>query len=57
LALMRAEERGGEALAELVRRQGVTHAKLPPVVLADLPAWCWPLVVGGEACAAAVAQR
>jgi len=45
LVLMCAEERGGEALAELVRRQGVTHAMLPPVVLADLPRgagrWWW----------------
>ena len=58
LVLMCAEERGGEALAELVRRQGVTHATLPPVVLADLPAVALEtLVVAGEACAAALAQR
>ena len=56
--VMCADERGGEALAELVRRQGVTHATLPPVVLADLPAvGLATLVVAGEACAAAVAER
>ncbi|HEX3758843.1 MAG TPA: amino acid adenylation domain-containing protein, partial [Kofleriaceae bacterium] len=53
-----ADERGGDALADLVRRHGVTHATLPPVVLADLPAVALEtLVVAGEACPAAVAKH
>ena len=38
LILMAADDRGGEALGNLIRGQGVTHATLPPVVLADLAA-------------------
>jgi len=32
-----AAERSGTALAKLIREQNVTHATLPPVLLADLP--------------------
>jgi nonribosomal peptide synthetase DhbF len=45
---------GGQALAEILQRHGVTHAMLPPAVLAGLPADATPalrcLVVGGDAC-------
>src|SRR5262249_38598512 len=35
LVLIPPEERGGAGLAGLIRAQGVTHATLPPVLLAD----------------------
>src|SRR5207249_218364 len=45
-------ERTGDALAQLIRTQRVTHATLPPVLLADLPEDLplRTLVVAGEAC-------
>ena len=49
LILLAADDRGGEALGNLIRGQGVTHATLPPVVLARLGPrtcrcrrWWWP---------------
>ena len=59
LVLMAADDRGGEALGNLIRDQGVTHATLPPVVLADLPAELplQTLVVAGEACSAELVER
>ena len=47
-----AEERGGDALARLIREQHVTHATLPPVLLADLPEDLplATLVVAGDIC-------
>ncbi|CAN7571794.1 amino acid adenylation domain-containing protein [Pseudoduganella sp. LjRoot289] len=42
------------ALDELVRAHGVTHAFLPPALLAGLPDFAWPalqhLVTGGDVC-------
>ena len=59
LILMAADDRGGEALGNLIRDQGVTHATLPPVVLADLPAELplQTLVVAGEACSPELVER
>ena len=59
LILMAADDRGGEALGNLIRGQGVTHATLPPVVLADLAADLplQTLVVAGEACSAELVER
>ena len=59
LVLMAADDRGGEALGTLIRDQGVTHATLPPVVLADLPAELplQTLVVAGEACSPELVER
>ena len=59
LILMAADDRGGEALGNLIRDQGVTHATLPPVVLVDLPAELplQTLVVAGEACSAELVER
>ena len=59
LILMAADDRGGEALGNLIRGQGVTHATLPPVVLADLPADLplQTLVVAGEACSPELVER
>ncbi len=53
------EQRGGEALTELIRTQNVTHATLPPVLLPDLPEDLplQTLVVAGEAVSADEAQR
>src|SRR5262249_12586303 len=52
-------ERSGAGLAGLIRAQGVTHATLPPVLLADLPTDLplSTLVVAGEACPAAEVAR
>src|SRR5262249_53346278 len=52
-------ERSGDGLARLIREQGVSHATLPPVLLADLPADLplATLVVAGEACPAAEVGR
>ena len=57
--ILRADESGGEALGDLIRSQGVTHATLPPVVLADLPADLplGTLIVAGEACPADLVER
>ena len=52
LVLIAPDKRGGDALARLIREQKITHATLPPVLLADLPADLplATLVVAGEAC-------
>ncbi len=60
LVLTAADARGGDALARLMRAQGVTQATLPPALLAELPADDLPLrtlVVAGEACSADVVAR
>ena len=59
LVLMAPGQRSGDALARLIRAQDVTHATLPPALLADLPADLplQTLVVAGEACAAEVVAR
>ena len=59
LILMAADDRGGEALGNLIRGQGVTHATLPPVVLGDLAADLplQTLVVAGEACSPELVER
>jgi nonribosomal peptide synthetase DhbF len=53
------EERSSHALAEFIRSRGVTHATLPPAVLANLPEDLplEALIVAGEACSAALAIR
>ena len=52
-------ERSGDALARLIREQNVTHATLPPVLLAglseDLP--LETLIVAGDACSADMVAR
>ena len=57
--ILRSDESGGQALGTLIRDQGVTHATLPPVVLADLPAELplQTLVVAGEACSPELVER
>ena len=59
LILTASDERGGEALGNVIRAQGVTHATLPPVVLGDLSSDLplQTLVVAGEACAPARLKR
>src|SRR4029077_17903606 len=54
-----AGERSGDALAHLIREQRVTHALLPPVVVADLPESLGlvGLLVGGESCAPDLVAR
>ncbi|WP_454907644.1 amino acid adenylation domain-containing protein [Variovorax gossypii] len=51
----------GTDLAALLERQAVSHALIPPAALATLPAGEFPrlrtLVVGGDACPAALAAR
>ncbi|MFH9426468.1 amino acid adenylation domain-containing protein, partial [Streptomyces sp. NPDC017529] len=51
----------GEQLADVVARFGVTHLKLPPSVLAELPAGALPrrvsLAVAGEPCPPELAAR
>jgi amino acid adenylation domain-containing protein len=52
----------GQALLDTVRRHGITHATLPPAVLAALPEGArldgvGTLVVAGEACPASVVDR
>ena len=51
--------RSGNALAHLIREQGVTHATLPPVLLPDLPEDLplQTLVVAGESCAPDLVAR
>src|SRR6476620_8367150 len=51
--------RSGNALAHLIREQGVTHATLPPVLLPDLPddVPLQTLVVAGESCAPDLVAR
>ena len=57
--VLRTDESGGQRLADLIRTHGVTHATLPPVVLADLPADLplGTLIVAGEACPADLVER
>ena len=57
--VLRTDESGGQGLADLIRSHGVTHATLPPVVLADLPSDLplRTLIVAGEACPADLAER
>src|SRR5262249_40171657 len=54
-----AAERGGDALAGLICEHNVSHATLPPVLLADLPedVPLQTLIVAGEACPADVVAR
>ncbi|MGA8611654.1 MAG: amino acid adenylation domain-containing protein, partial [Xanthobacteraceae bacterium] len=54
-----ADERSGDALTSLIRTQRVTHATLPPVVLADLSEDLplQTLIVAGEACPADLVAR
>ncbi|GGS58609.1 non-ribosomal peptide synthase/polyketide synthase [Actinokineospora fastidiosa] len=51
----------GDPLAEVLRGRRVTHALIPPVALATLPAGDLPdlrtLVVGGDACSAELVRR
>src|SRR6516165_7427909 len=57
--VLAASERGGDALARLIREHDVSHATLPPVLLADLPedVRLQTLIVAGEACPADVVGR
>ena len=59
LVLATSEERSYDALAELIRSRGVTHATLPPAVLANLPEDLplEALIVAGEACSADLVAR
>jgi amino acid adenylation domain-containing protein len=61
LVVVPAERRLGAELAGFIAEQGVTHATLPPAVLADVPAGSIPagtvLIVAGEACPAGVMDR
>src|SRR5262249_10498836 len=52
--VLAAAERGGDALARLIREHDVSHATLPPVLLAGLPEDMplQTLIVAGEACPA-----
>src|SRR5262249_60761493 len=52
--VLAAAERGGDALARLIREHDVSHATLPPVLLAGLPedVPLQTLIVAGEACPA-----
>ena len=52
-------ERIGDALANVIREQNVTHATLPPVLLANLPADLplKTLIVAGEACSPDLVPR
>ncbi|MDI5962454.1 non-ribosomal peptide synthetase [Streptantibioticus silvisoli] len=51
----------GEPLAEVLERDAVTHALIPPAALASVPAVGLPalrtLIVGGEACSAELVAR
>src|SRR5499433_276515 len=57
--VLAAAERGGDALAGLICEHNVSHATLPPVLLADLPedVPLQTLIVAGEACPADVVAR
>ncbi|HXC65697.1 MAG TPA: AMP-binding protein, partial [bacterium] len=59
LVLPTEEERSGDALAEVIRSRGVTHATLPPAVLANLPEDLplEALIVAGEVCSAVLVAR
>jgi amino acid adenylation domain-containing protein/non-ribosomal peptide synthase protein (TIGR01720 family) len=51
----------GEQLGEVLARNGVTHALIPPVALGTLPDMALPefrtLIVGGDACSADLVRR
>ena len=51
----------GEQLAEVLQRQGVTHALIPPIAMATVPDVPLPdfrtLVVGGDTCSAELVAR
>src|SRR5262249_23431528 len=57
--VLAAAERGGDALAGLICEHNVSHATLPPVLLADLPedVPLQTLIVAREACPADVVAR
>ena len=57
--VLTAAERSGDPLASLIRRQRVTHATLPPVLLTGLPEDLplEALTVAGEACAPDLVPR
>ena len=59
LVLIALGKRSGHALARLIREREVTHATLPPVLLADLPEDLplQTLIVAGEACPPEVVAR
>ncbi|EJL76368.1 amino acid adenylation enzyme/thioester reductase family protein, partial [Variovorax sp. CF313] len=61
LVLPGAQQLLGPELADLLHRQAVSHALIPPAALATLPYGEFPhlqtLVVGGDACPAALAAR
>ncbi|MBT2335408.1 amino acid adenylation domain-containing protein [Variovorax paradoxus] len=61
LVVPAAQQLLGTDLAELLERQAVSHALIPPAALATLPYGEFPhlqtLVVGGDACPAALAAR
>ncbi|MFL6245714.1 MAG: amino acid adenylation domain-containing protein, partial [Thermoanaerobaculia bacterium] len=61
LVLLREDERSGEALRDVMIRQRVTHATLPPVVLATLDARDFDalegLIVAGESCRGELVAR
>ncbi len=59
LVLIAPGKRSGHALARLIREREVTHATLPPVLLADLPEDLplQTLIVAGEACPPEVVAR
>src|ERR1700730_14502640 len=52
-------QRGGDALARVICEQNVSHATLPPVLLAELPEHVplQTLIVAGEACSADMVAR
>src|SRR5262244_3155627 len=52
-------QRGGDALARVICEQNVSHATLPPVLLAELPEHVplQTLIVAGDACSAEVVAR
>ena len=61
LVVPAAQQLLGTDLADLLERQAVSHALIPPAALATLPPGEFPnlqtLVVGGDACPAALAAR
>ncbi|MEU7144576.1 amino acid adenylation domain-containing protein [Nocardia sp. NPDC046473] len=54
---------GGDALAEFLARERITHAAITPAALASIDAMRWPLprlrllVVGGDACGTELVER
>ena len=61
LVLPGIDERGGNGLAQVIRKYAVTHTLLPPIVIASLPEDLElpleTLIVGGEACSRELAAR